>query len=337
MRSGHRYRRRVLKLTELPRLRAARPGKRLRRFGALGSPSRWRLRRLLFGRIIERVGRVASDRMAGAGGFTPESPIWRISREWALMMGGGRALLLQAAHPLALAGVIEHSDYERDVWGRLRSTMTYVWGVVYGSEEEAERLGRRVRAIHKTVHGELPRAMGPFPAGTPYSAEDPELLLWVHSTLVDTALLMYRTYVGPLSTDEMEGFWQDHRKLVAFIGVPEHEIPETYADFRAYWRGMIDSDVICVTPEALELARVTVMRPPLPLVLRPAWEAVNFVSAGFLPAKLRTDYGFSWTPAHRALLAGSAQYVRRVIVPLLPDLARALPAARRAERDALAA
>ncbi len=272
--------------------------------------------------------------MAGAGGFTPESPIWRISREWALMMGGGRALLLQAAHPLALAGVIEHSDYERDVWGRLRSTMTYVWGVVYGDPEEAQALGRRVRAIHKTVHGTLPHAMGPFPAGTPYSAEDPALLLWIHSTLVDTALLMYRTYVGPLTSEDTEGFWQDHRKLIEFIGVPSSEIPETYADFQAYWRTMIDSDVICVTPEAMELARVTVMRPPLPLFVRPAWEAVNFVSAGFLPAKLREAYGFTWTPAHRALLAGSAGYVKRVVVPLLPDLARALPAARRAEKIA---
>jgi uncharacterized protein (DUF2236 family) len=275
--------------------------------------------------------------VAGAGEFTPDSPIWRITREWALMLGGGRALLLQAAHPLALAGVIEHSDYERDVWGRLRSTMSYVWGVVYGSPEEAERLGQRVRAMHRNVHGTLPRAMGPFPKGTPYSAEDPQLLLWVQSTLVDTALLMYRTYVGALSVDDIEGFWQDHRRLIEFIGVPEGQIPRTYADFQAYWRTMIDSDVICVTPEAMELARATVMRPPLPAVLRPAWEAVNFISAGFLPAKLREGYGFKWTPAHRALLAGSAEYVKRAVVPLLPDLARALPAARRAERLAPAA
>lgn len=252
------------------------------------------------------------------------------------MLGGGRALLLQAAHPLALAGVMEHSDYERDVWGRLRTTMTYVWSAVYGTPEEAERMGGRVRAIHKTVNGSISRPMGPFPAGTPYSAEDPELLLWVHSTLVDTALLMYRTYVGPLSPEEIEGFWQDHRQLVAFIGVPESQIPETYADFQSYWRTMIDSDVICVTPEAMELARATVMRPPLPAVLRPAWEAVNFVSAGFLPAKLRRDYGFTWTPAHRALLAASAESVKRLVVPLLPDLARALPAARSAERRDLA-
>src|SRR3954465_7847054 len=134
--------------------------------------------------------------------------------------------------------------------------------------------------------------------------------------------------------DQIEGFWQDHRKLIEFIGVPDSEIPRTYADFRAYWRTMIDSDVICVTPEATELARATVMRPPLPAVLRPAWEGVNFVSAGFLPAKLRRDYGFSWTPAHRTLLAGSAGSVKRSVVPLLPDLARALPAARRGGRGA---
>jgi uncharacterized protein (DUF2236 family) len=270
--------------------------------------------------------------MAGVGGFTPDSPIWRISREWALMLGGGRALLLQAAHPLALAGVIEHSDYERDPWSRLSSTMTYVWTVVYGSPQEAERIGRRVRAIHAHVNGTLPRQMGIFPAGTPYSAEDPELLLWVSATLVDTALVMYRNYVGPLSMEDVEGFWQDHRRLIEFIGVPAEDIPPTYADFNAWWRTMIDSDVICVTPEARQLSRKSVTRPPIPLVVRPAWEAINFVTAGFLPAKLREGYGFRWTPAHRALLAGSAQYIRRAVIPLLPDLVRALPSARRAER-----
>src|SRR5256885_8593760 len=106
--------------------------------------------------------------MRGAAGFTPKSPIWWVSREWALMLGGGRALLLQAAHPLALAGVMEHSDFERDVWGRLRSTMTYVWGLVYGTAEEAERVGQRGRALPKTGSGALPPQMGPFPAGTPH-------------------------------------------------------------------------------------------------------------------------------------------------------------------------
>jgi uncharacterized protein (DUF2236 family) len=270
--------------------------------------------------------------MAGAGGFTPESAIWKISREWILMLGGGRALLMQAAHPLALAGVIEHSDFEAGPWRRLERTMQAVWTAVYGKPEQAEQVGRRVRAIHAKVHGRLRTAMGPFPAGTPYDARDPELLMWVHATLVDTALLMYRTYLGPLSVDEQEAYYQDMKSLARLFGTPDEAIPETLGDFEAYKRSLLDSDVICVTPEARELAQ-SVLDPPLPAVARPAWEVVKFATAGFLPRKLRQGYGFAWTPAHRALLAGSAAYARRAVIPLLPDLARALPSARSAERQ----
>jgi uncharacterized protein (DUF2236 family) len=273
--------------------------------------------------------------MSGAGGFTPDSAIWRISREWVLMLGGGRALLMQAAHPLALAGVMEHSNYEDEPWDRLERTMYAVWTAVYGEPEEAERVGRRVRAMHSKVHGRIDHQMGPFPADTSYDARDPELLMWVHATIVDTALLMYRAYVGPLTDEEQESYYQDMKVLARLFGTPDEAIPETYADFVAWFRTMIDSDVICVTPEAREVAS-TVLKPPLPFVAWPAWRVVNFVTAGFLPGKLRRGYGFTWTPAHRALLAGSAESVKRAVLPLLPDLARALPGARNAER-ALAA
>lgn len=270
--------------------------------------------------------------MTGAGGFTPDSTIWKVSREWVLMLGGGRALLLQAAHPLALAGVMDHSSYEAGPWKRLERTMHAVWTAVYGEPDEAEEVGRRVRAIHARVNGRLRNAMGPFPAGTPYDARDPELLMWVHATIVDTALLMYRTYVGPLSAAEREGYYQDMKALARLFGTPDEAIPETYGDFVAWWRSMLESEVICVTPEAREVA-ATVLKPPLPALARPAWEVVKFATAGFLPAELRRGYGFSWTPAHRAALAASAAGVRRAFLPLLPDLARALPGARVAERE----
>jgi uncharacterized protein (DUF2236 family) len=269
--------------------------------------------------------------VSGAGEFSPESAIWRVSREAVLMLGGGRAVLMQAAHPLALAGVMEHSDYEAGPWGRLERTMHAVWTAVYGEPEEAERIGRRVRSMHAKVNGRIERDMGPFPAGTPYDARDPELLMWVHATLVDTALLMYRTYVGPLTPEEEESYYHDMKVLARLFGTPDEAMPDTYADFVAWMRSMIDSEVICVTPEARELVR-TVLQPPLPAVARPAWQAVNFVTAGFLPHKLRRGYGFTWTPAHRALLAGSAEYVKRAVLPLLPQAARALPDARSAER-----
>ncbi len=143
---------------------------------------------------------------------------------------------------------------------------------------------------------------------------------------------MYRTYVGPLSMSEQEAYYEDMKVLARLFGTPDDAIPESYADFVAWWRAMLDSDVICVTPEARELV-ATVLRPPLPLPARPAWEVINFATAGFLPKKLRQGYGFTWTPAHRALLAASAQTVRRGVLPLLPDLARALPGARAAERS----
>ena len=269
--------------------------------------------------------------MAGAGAFTPDSAIWWISREWVLMLGGGRALLMQAAHPLALGGFMQHSDYDVAPWKRLERTMHAVWAAVYGDPEEAEQVGRRVRAMHTKVHGRLDRQMGIYPEGTPYDAADPELLMWIHATLVDTALLMYRTYVRPLSPGEQESYYQDMKVLAQLFGTPPEVIPDTYADFQAWFRSMLDSERICVTPEARELT-ATVLDPPLPFVAWPAWQAVNFATAGFLPAKLRRGYGFTWTPAHRALLAESAEYVKRAVVPLLPDMARALPGARSAER-----
>ena len=270
--------------------------------------------------------------MSGAGGFTPESAIWRISREWMLMLGSGRALLLQAAHPLALAGILEHSDYTAGPWSRLERTMDAVWTAVYGDPADAQKVGRRVRAIHGKVNGRLSRQMGPFPAGTPYDARDPELLMWVHATLVDTALLMYRTYVGRLSPADEEAYYQDMKHLARLFGTPDEAIPPTYPDFVAWWRAMVASERIFVTPEAQDVAAM-VLRPPLPPVLRPAWEVLNFASIGFLPHKIRRGYGFTWTAAHRALLAASAQAAKRTLVPALPDLLRALPGARSAERS----
>lgn len=265
------------------------------------------------------------------GYFTPDRPIWWISREWALMLGGGRALLLQATHPLAVAGVAEHSDYDSNPWGRLRRTMGVVWTCVYGTREEADAALAHVKAMHRRVRGTVAEPMGPFPAGTPYSAEDPELLMWIHATLIDTALLMYRTYVGSLSHEDAEGYYQDMRLLGTLFGVPEDFAPRTLDDFQTYKRRMLASEEICVTDTARAVSSV-VIDPPLPLPLKPAALALNQVSIGFLPGEIRRQYGFSWDPARRALLYASTQYVRRAVVPLLPDALRALGHARRAEK-----
>jgi uncharacterized protein (DUF2236 family) len=240
------------------------------------------------------------------------------------LLGGGRALLLQVAHPLVAAGVAEHSGFREDPWKRLEGTMNSVWAVVFGNRAQADRAASRVHAMHGNVNGTLPRPMGPFPAGTHYSALDPKLLLWVHATLVDTALLVHSQWIGGLRYEDRADYYEDMKTCAALFGTPAEVMPPTLADFRDYMGEMLESDEICVTDTAREIAR-TVFHPPLPLPLRPAMKAVELVTASLMPPRLRRDYGLSWDPVRATLLFGSRQSVRRVAMPLLPRRLRQVP------------
>jgi uncharacterized protein (DUF2236 family) len=244
------------------------------------------------------------------------------------MLGGGRALLLQVAHPLVAAGVAAHSGYREDPWKRLEGTMNAVWAVVFGSRAQADRAAARVRAMHTKVNGTLATPMGPFPAGTRYSALDPELLLWVHATLVDSALLVHSQWVGRLREADEEAYYEDMKTCARLFGTPPGIIPPTLGDFRLYMEEMLASDDLSVTDTAREIAH-TVLHPPLPLPLRPAMEVVSLVTASLLPPRLRRDYGLSWDPVRAALLIGSREWVRRIAMPLLPARLRRVPEARR--------
>jgi uncharacterized protein (DUF2236 family) len=172
-------------------------------------------------------------RSSDAGYFTPDDAIWRVGRELALMLGGGRALLLQVAHPLVAAGVAGHSGYQDDPWKRLAGTMDAVWAVVFGSRTQADRAAARVRAMHRKVNGRLTETTGPFPAGTRYSALDPELLLWVHATLVDSALLVHSQWVGGLRAGDEAAYYEDMKTCARLFGTPSEVIPPTLGEFRA--------------------------------------------------------------------------------------------------------
>ena len=260
------------------------------------------------------------------GYFTPDDAIWRIGRELALMLGGGRALLLQVAHPLVAAGVAQHSDFRADPWKRLEGTMNAVWAVVFGTRAQADRAAARVRAMHRRVNGEIAEPMGPFPAGTSYSALDPELLLWVHATLVDTALLVHSEWVRPLSAHERQDYYEDMKTCATLFGTPAEVLPRTYGDFAEYMEERLASDEIVVTATAREIAR-DVLRPPVPLALRPGIELVNVVTAGLMPPRLRREYGLGWGAARSVGVTASRQWVRRIALPLLPGRLRRVPAA----------
>jgi uncharacterized protein (DUF2236 family) len=257
--------------------------------------------------------------------FGDDSLLRRVNRERALALAGPRALLMQAAHPLAVAGLLAHSSALEEPYERLARTAYVLGTIAFGSRREADRVAAHVRAMHRRVHGTLPRAVGPYPAGTPYRADDPELLLWVLFTLVDSGTVVYQKYVGTLSRAERAALWQDYRLVGRLFGLRDREMPEGLAELDAYRREMLAGDRLYVSGWARERARSIVLEPPVPWPARPLLEVANFVTIALLPDPIREQYGFSRLPptfVRKAIVAGGAEYVKRAVVPVLPDRLR---------------
>jgi uncharacterized protein (DUF2236 family) len=180
------------------------------------------------------------------------------------------------------------------------------------------------------MRGALLEPVGRFPKGTPWRADDPALLLWIIATLVDSNLLVYQRYVGPLARDEQEAYWQDFRTVGELFGLPRDQTPADIGAFEAYMRDTLASGDLAVSDHARELAVDIVMRPPLPPHLVPLRELVNQITVGLLPREIRRLYGFAWDPLRAAAVRGGQEYVRRLVVPLLPDRLRLTPSARAA-------
>jgi uncharacterized protein (DUF2236 family) len=273
--------------------------------------------------------------MGDAGLFGPGSVIWKVNREGVLLLGGGRALILQVAHPLVAAGVAEHSDYREHPWARLYRTLDVVYRIVFGTTEEAEELALRLRNLHTRVIGVTRESAGRYPAGTRYEASDPELAMWVHATLVDTAMQVYRRYVGPLTELETRRYYEDQMLLGERFGVPRETQPQTLPEFEQYLAAMVDSDRIAVSETLRDVVDAT-LRPPLHPVARPLVEAVNLATVGMLPPRLREELGLPWGANRRRLDRASRAVLRRAL-PLLPGMLRDMPPARSAERRVAAA
>jgi uncharacterized protein (DUF2236 family) len=260
--------------------------------------------------------------------FDDASMLRRVHREMVVAFSGPRALLMQATHPVAFEGLLAHSGARDDPYARLSRTAAVMNTIGFGSREDADRATRRVRAMHARVRGELARPAGRFPAGTPFAADDAELLLWVLASIVDSALVVYERYVASLSRVERDAYWRDYRVIGGLFGLDDHEMPATIDDFDAYMHDMLTGGDLYVTESARELAVQIVMRPPVPLHRRPVLELVNFITVGLLPAQLRRQYGLSWDPLRALMLRGGAEYAKRVLVPLTPERVRLVSRAR---------
>src|SRR5438445_759305 len=211
-----------------------------------------------------------------AGLFPDDSVIRRVNRENVLLLGGGRALLMQLAHPMVAAGVDEHSDFRIRPMYRLRRTIRMVMAIVFGDRDTALAAARSVNRVHGRV------------VGDGYRALDPDLLMWVHATLVDTVLLTYETFVRRLGADDREVFYQEMKVLGELLGIPRDRFPDRHLDFQRYVEGMIAGGAVTVGPQALDLARLVLrlrlLR--LPGTASIAWEVIT---AALLRAEVGGD------------------------------------------------
>lgn len=275
----------------------------------------------------------AASSATRASYFGERSMIRRVLGERAVAFSGARSLLMQAAHPLAVAGLLAHTDSLQSPYERLARTARVLDAITFGSRADADRLTARVRAMHGRVRGELAEAVGPYPAGTPYRADDPELLMWILYTLVDSASLFYTVYVDGLSRLQRRALWADYKVVGELFGLRLEQMPDSVDDLRDYGRAMLDGGALHVGDWARRRAREIVLEPPVPARLRPLLETVNFVTVALLPDEIRRQYGFSPlvpTLARKTLVRGGAIYVRHGLMPLLPDAIRHVPSARRA-------
>jgi uncharacterized protein (DUF2236 family) len=228
------------------------------------------------------------QRPMDAGLFGPGSMVWRVHRDRSFPLAAIRSLMVQALHPLAMAGVAQHSSWQRDPFGRLAATAGYVLTVTYGDTAAAESAAARVRAVHTHVRGTDPVT------GLAYRAEDPELLLWVHAGMVDSIVHVVQRYGRSLEAPEADSYVAEMVRFAEIIGVPASRIPASVGALREYLESV---ELRQVTPAAAEAIAIVLDPPGLDEATRELWHDLGQVAVGTLPDWARSMYGFDAPPA----------------------------------------
>ena len=257
-----------------------------------------------------RGGRV-KVRMAGP----PLTVSRRVNAERLVLLGWSRAILLQLSHPLVAAGVAAHSSFGSGPVAaatRLHHTVRAMLDLTFGDEAARARVLATIHAIHNRVHGALARAVGPFPQGTPYSANDPDLLLWVHVTLLDSVMLAHETFVRPLEPSERDAYCVEAAPVAIDLGASAAAVPRTWQALTDYMAVVQRSGVLVVSDEARHVAGA-VLAPPMSAAIWPiAWLNRRF-TIGSLPKELRLQYGFDDRIGHVDRAARVIRGARRVM------------------------
>jgi uncharacterized protein (DUF2236 family) len=227
------------------------------------------------------------------------------------LLYGQRALLIGALEPLTYTGTMLATRSGNRPFERLARTAKIQETVFLGTRAEADEVLAKVRQLHERVKGELAEAAGPFPAGTPYSAFDPELMLWTLAVIADSGRAMYEALVRPLDPDERELLWRDYVRFGQLFGLPASEVPASHVEFKAWFDGKLGAPDLAVTEHGREMAPLVAFRQPVPAAARGNIALQNHLIKGTLPPRVREIFGIRWSRAHESSFRAMAAASRR--------------------------
>jgi uncharacterized protein (DUF2236 family) len=233
--------------------------------------------------LARAFARSVAERPADEGLFGPRSIVWRVHRDRSFPLAGIRSLIIQALHPLAMAGVVQHSTWQQDPFGRMAATSGYILTVTYGDTASAHKVGSFVRGVHGHVNGTDPVT------GLAYRAADPSLLLWIHAALVDSIVHIVQRYGRGLNAADADRYVAEMVKFAELVGVPANEVPASVAALTQYIESV---DLLQATPAARDSIALVLDPPWLDDETRELWRDLGQVAIGTLPDWARAMYGF---------------------------------------------
>lgn len=234
------------------------------------------------------------------------------------LLYGQRALMIGALNPIAFIGTTQRSKAHQHPWKRLTHTAKLFEAVFFGTRQEADRALAFTARLHHRVRGKIPRQIGPYPAGTGYSAFDPELMLWVIAPMYDSARTLYELLVRPLSPTEHQQLWDEYLRFGELFGMPRPCARQTPGELDQWWQQQLSSDRIFLTDYARAVGRSIATKLPLPVWARAPMRTGTHVLIGSLPPQVREQYGFNWTRRDETLFR-TLTTAHRIARPLVPD------------------
>jgi uncharacterized protein (DUF2236 family) len=261
--------------------------------------------------LARAVPPLPSGRAGDPGRFGPASVVWRVHRERALLLSAPAVVLMQLAHPLVAAAIAEHTNRDRSVVERAGATIGLNLAVIFGDRDQAERAALHVRDLHTAIRGQLHAAVGTFPAGSSYRADDPGLLRWGHATIAWTAIEAYERFVGALGSADRDRYVAEMRPFGQAFGADEASLPSTWDELRAYVSDVLDT-ALAIGEEGRREAR-EVLWPRGTFGERASGPVQRVLTAGLLPDTVRPGFALPWSTGRRAAFSSVAAITRAAV------------------------